>query len=300
MVAQEPGSPFQIRWIRPAPDLADYVNSVFVLSSDEGLRETVMPAYSAQLFILERGRAWIHYAHGGIGQSSGIGFTAPLLRAAPMVIEGPLTAIGVSFTPLGWAMISNLPVAQVHDTTLDAGQVLSAEHLARLDIALAELRAGVLDESGVCDAIATVLREIANQSKIVRREDHRAHLRAIESWLAGSFNPPVADLYASSSLSPRQIQRLCKRYFGVPPAQLAKRYRAIRSAMLLAHDDLPGELRDKAIGAYFDQAHLIRDIRRFTGRTPRQLPADQLARVMLDPAGHGRYGDVVRRTLGDA
>ncbi|MEE4153217.1 MAG: helix-turn-helix domain-containing protein [Erythrobacter sp.] len=290
----------RIEWIAPARDLRDFVNTLFVFSVGEGRAESMMPAYSAQLFAFARGRAEVLHAGGTVGQSGDIVCNAPLMRAAPLTIEGPLTSIGASFTPLGWAMVSELPVDEVHDATLAADRVFSPSHLLQLETALAELRAGRADERALCQAIEAVLRDLARHSRIVRQEDHRALLGAIEAWLGSSFNPPVAELYGRADISQRQIQRLCKRYFGVPPAQLVKRHRAIRAAMVLAHDDLPGDLRDHAIAAYFDQAHLIRDMRRFTGLTPKQLQADPLARALLDPEGHGRHGEVVRWRRKDA
>ena len=60
--------------------------------------------------------------------------------------------------------------------------------------------------------------------------------------------------------------------------------------MLLAREELSAELRDEVISAYFDQAHLIHDIRRYTGRTPRSLLKEPLAQELLDPDGHGQTG----------
>lgn len=288
-----------IEWIAPAPDLKDFVNTLFVFTAGEGRRETMVPAISAQLFVFVRGRVSIRYPGGG-GVSSDFVCNAPLLRAAPLVVEGPLSTVGVSFTPLGWAMISQLPVDEVHDRTLDVADMLSPQDLDDLGRALADLRSGKMNERALCQALEALLRKFARHSKVARLEDHRALLKAIDDWLCSSLSPAVADLYDGADLSARQVQRLCKRYFGVPPAQLVKRYRAIRAAMLLAHDDLSEDLRDHAFAAYFDQAHLIRDIRRFTGLTPRQLKVDPLARAMLDPAGHGRHGEIVLRARGGA
>ncbi|MEM6827346.1 MAG: helix-turn-helix domain-containing protein, partial [Pseudomonadota bacterium] len=128
------------------------------------------------------------------------------------------------------------------------------------------------------------------------RADHRAVLRAIEDWLESAFNPPIADLYDRVNLSARQIQRLCRRYYGVPPAQLLKRYRAIRAAMILAQKDPPAQLRDEILVAYFDQAHLIRDVRRYTGFTPKTLSNEPFVQGVLDPDGHGQTGEKLRKS----
>ena len=83
------------------------------------------------------------------------------------------------------------------------------------------------------------------------------------------------------------MQRIARRFFGVAPAQALKRHRAIRAAILVANPALSETPRLEMMGGYFDQSHLIRDIRRYTGRTPRQLRIPTLAHSLLDPHAHG-------------
>ena len=284
----------QIEWIAPSEDLRELVNTLFILRVGKGRREDMMPAYSAQLCVFVKGQVSIQHADGSLGHSGAITFNAPLLQAAPIVMQGPIINVGASFTPLGWAAVSNLPVDTVHNVTLEADTVVADKHLADLTEQLKRCRKSEIVPQALCAPIEAMIRSAAKANERTNRSDHRAMIAAIESWLSGSLNPPVAELYDSVDLSPRQIQRLCKRYFGVPPAQLVKRYRAIRAAMLLANDDLSGDLRDDALGSYFDQAHLIHDLRRFTGRTPKRLAKDQLSQDFLDPNAHGRSADVVR------
>jgi AraC-like DNA-binding protein len=101
-------------------------------------------------------------------------------------------------------------------------------------------------------------------------------------------------LPAAVPVSPRQLQRLSRRYFGAPPAQVLKRVRAIRAAMLFANPALSDILRDDMMTGYFDRAHLIRDIRRYTGRTPTQLRARTLSTGMPNPSGHGHSARILR------
>ena len=51
----------------------------------------------------------------------------------------------------------------------------------------------------------------------------------LAAW--SGFDPALAELYASVCVSPRQVQRICRRFFGVAPAQVLKRFRALRAAM---------------------------------------------------------------------
>jgi methylphosphotriester-DNA--protein-cysteine methyltransferase len=115
-------------------------------------------------------------------------------------------------------------------------------------------------------------------------------VEAIGRWLASSFDPALEDLYNGLDVSPRQVQRISRRFFGVAPAHVAKRFRALRAAMLLSQPGIAREVHDQLMATYFDQAHLIRDIRRYTGRTPSQFGRETLADELLDPSGHGDAG----------
>ena len=166
--------------------------------------------------------------------------------------------------------------------------------MAPLHAALAEIRADRLSPEDYARAVEDMIRQVCAQSAYQPRGAHAVLVGAINDWLSSGFNPPIERLYDSTDLSPRQDQRLCRRYFGVPPGQLLKRFRAIRAAMLLAHDNLPSEMRSEVVGAYFDKAHLIRDIRRYTGQTPKALTQAGLVQHMLDPDGHGDTGPDLR------
>ncbi|MFN9499544.1 MAG: hypothetical protein ACK554_08465 [Erythrobacteraceae bacterium] len=81
---------------------------------------------------------------------------------------------------------------------------------------------------------------------------------------------------------------------GAPPAQVLKRVRAILAAMLLAIPALSDMLRDDMMTGYFDQAHLIRDIRGYTGRTPTKLRARTPSTGLLNPSGYGYSASILR------
>ena len=231
-----------------------------------------------------------------MGQSHDLTLNAPMLQAAPLVLEGPTLNIGASFTPLGWSIFSGLDADTVHDTAFAAEEVVSPNELALLEIALRQCREGAITHQKYARAVEDMIRRVCHLPSRRPRADHRAVLRAIEDWLESAFNPPIADLYDRVNLSARQIQRLCRRYYGVPPAQLLKRYRAIRAAMILAQKDPPAQLRDEILVAYFDQAHLIRDVRRYTGFTPKALSNEPFVQGVLDPDGHGQTGEKLRKS----
>ena len=91
-------------------------------------------------------------------------------------------------------------------------------------------------------------------------------------------------LIERTGLSIRQIERLTKRYYGLPPITLARKYRALRAAAVLARGE---DLADSGFGnSFYDQSHMIREIKRFAGLTPQQIKAQSSS--MLTSIATGR------------
>ena len=67
-----------------------------------------------------------------------------------------------------------------------------------------------------------------------------------------------------------------------------RRYRAVRAATLLSMPQLPDEIEAEIREAFYDQAHLIKEIRFFTGRTPKRLQPNSGSTIndMLGPDGY--------------
>lgn len=280
--------------IAPPADHAGLINTFYIIETGDGLIEEAIPAYSAQLVVTVRGRVTFTYADGSSAESATVFINGPLMRSARCVIEGPTLQVGASLTHIAWQKLSNLPADKVHDQLIPAAAVLTPEQITALEAAAAACRDGRIPPEDLCRQLAAVIAA----GPFTPRPDHAAVVDAILRWLASGFDPAIADLYASVGVSPRQLQRICRRFFGAAPGQVLKRFRAHRAAMLLAQPDLPQALRDALMATYFDQAHLIRDIRRYIGRTPTQFREQSLASDLLDPAAHGDAGALLSKSDG--
>lgn len=276
--------------IAPPADAAGLVHTFYVIETGAGQIEEAIPAYSAQLLVMVRGRVRLTFADGSMAHSATVFFNTPQMRSARALLDGPVLQVGASLTHTAWQRLSNLPADEVHDRLLPAQAVLRADQIAALETAAHECREGLISPEAVCAR----LTEVIAAAPFSLRPGHDAVVDAILRWLASGFDPAVADLYSAVDVSPRQVQRICRRFFGVPPAQVLKRFRALRTAMLLAQPGISEEIYDALMSTYFDQAHLIRDIRRYTGRTPRQFRQQSLAGELLDPAAHGDAGALLR------
>lgn len=282
---------FGSTFIATPAEAADLAHAFYIIETDSERIEEAIPAYSAQLIVMVRGRTRVTFATGDTGESSTVFFNAPQLRSAECVLHGPVLGIGVSLTHIAWQRLSNLPADAVHDRMVAADRILSPEQIAAIEADAAACDAGEITPEALCNRLAGVLAAAARHRL---RPDQVAVVEAILAWLASGFDPALDELYARVDVSARQVQRLCRRFFGVPPAQVLKRFRALRAAMLLANPSMDTDLRDQLMAGFFDQAHLIRDIRRYTGRTPTQLRQQSLARNLLDPTAHGDAGAPLR------
>lgn len=279
---------FKLEIIAPPAELAGWINTFYVIETLEAQIAEVVPAYSAQMVVIVRGALEIE--HAGVSERPGtLAINAPQLRAAPCMLGGPALLIGASLTPLGWQALANLPADKVHDRLLVPDAILTGAQNAAL-VAAAACAAGRVTPREVSAQMAA---EIV-AARFALWPDHVALVEAMTRWLGSGFDPPLADLHAAVPVSPRQLQRLSWRYFEAPPAQVLKRVRAIRAAMLLAIPALSDILHDDMMTGYFDQAHLIRDILRYTGRTPTQLRARTLSTGLLNPSGHGHSASILR------
>ncbi|TAD81950.1 MAG: hypothetical protein EAY70_04210, partial [Sphingomonadales bacterium] len=141
---------FRTKLIAPSPDVADLVHTFYIIETDSERIEEAIPAYSAQMFVVVRGRLEITHAEGRTAQSAIVTINAPQLRSAPCVLHGPVMLVGASLTHVSWQRLSNLPADTVHDQLIPAPALLSAEQLASLEAAAAACREGRMAPDELC------------------------------------------------------------------------------------------------------------------------------------------------------
>jgi AraC-like DNA-binding protein len=281
------GQTHQFRFVAAPPDLATYLNSFYILETSVERFEDVLPAYSGQLLLVPQGGGWMQFEDGSRDDGEDVYFQAPLSKAYPFVITGPARMIGASLTFHGWAALTGIAVNECGDRFLPGEAGLGKELAARAQALVEDLRAGTTDEDTAIGRLADILREGITPLK----PEHRQVLTATYDWLSSSFNPPIGELVDALPYAERQLQRLILRFFGLPPSRLKRRYRAVRAASILAMPELSDALRDELREAFYDQAHMIREIRHFTGRTPRAISASARS-IVGETLGEEGYGAV--------
>jgi AraC-like DNA-binding protein len=252
----------------PVPHaLADYVTVFYHFRCDEAFIRDIQPAAIGQLTLFPFGHGQMMFRDGRVEASHEVNLITPLSLAAPFEMQGPFHAIGAALSPLGWAALTRL-CAQAHGNRLYAAGLYLGQALERDGSELcARYRAGDL---GGEDCASLLGRWIGNHLKPVPPR-HAKLIAETGQWLSASLNPAVEDLYRRLCYSPRQVQRLVEQYYGLPPRALARKYRALRAAALLSLPHLSDETEAQLAEAFYDQAHLTREIRLFVGRTPARL-----------------------------
>lgn len=272
----------------PAPEaLEPFINTLYTFETDHTDISDILPAYSAQLIIFAQGEATMDLPENGKGRSSDAYCLTPLMEAAPFRLSGPVRAAGISLTTRGWAALTGLPVDEYGNRTMDVAEVLP-QRLATRMLAIAP----AMRDNGMTGKVAANrMAEIVQDGLSPLRPQHVEMIERTYAWLNGDLNPKIADLEHELGLSARQLQRLCRRFFGKPTKGVVTRFRAIRSATILANPELSAGLRSKVVEAYYDQAHMIHEIQRYTGRTPKRLHPDE-PHLGVDTLGSGGYSNI--------
>ena len=264
-------------------DLAPYLNGIYVWRTAETVIDDQIPAYSGQMVVIAQGRGRMQFGSTDLEDAGVASFLAPMGESRRIVVEGPAFVCGLSLNHLGWATLTGLAVDEHQDRFLEPDYVLGERLGDELTALIPRWHAGTLDDAGLagamCDVARKALTPLPNRQMAVIQ-------RTVE-WLASSIRPDINDLYATLPYSKRQAQRLVARFFGQSPVRLARRFRAIRAAAHMLRPDIPEPIETGIQAAFYDQAHMIKEIRYFTGLTPKGLQQDagSFADYLLGPDG---------------
>ena len=249
----------------PPAALTPYITTFFTMRCDERAIRDVQPSSIGLMAVMVRGGGQMRFLDGRVEPSHRFTLQTPTAAAATFEVEGPWHLFGAALTPLGWAALTGL-CATKHGNRLYDGALVLGPALAAAAESLAEEFDRLPVEAMIERFSAAILASVRPI-----KPTHAAFVRIVGEWLAQSITPAVADLQARCGLNTRKIQRLIDRYFGLPPTALARKYRALRAAVLLSRPDLTADEIAAVQDHFYDQPHMIREIRLFAGRTPARI-----------------------------
>ena len=245
-----------LEFIVPPADLQPFV-SLFYRFACPGDFEDLERAAIAQLrFRLTPGDSSYHFADDTVQAVPAYHVVGPTTGASRTSAKGPLKVFGMGLTPAGWATLMDRDASAMVNRCVDAVSLFGPS-VTEAAIGLRNARSG----AEMVAAIEPWLRgRLASE-----QSGALSFVRAVDTWLAASRSPEVDGLVALSGLSRRHVERRCNALYGAPPKLLARKYRALRAAVSMAS----GEEVD--IDGFYDQSHMIREVKHFTGLTPKKM-----------------------------
>ncbi|APE27471.1 helix-turn-helix domain-containing protein [Aurantiacibacter gangjinensis] len=258
---------FTIDYFAPEGPVANFVTTFYHFRCDDPLVRDMQPAAVGHLTLFPYGEGKMSLPDGGSDPSCEVNLLTPFACAAPFEVKGPFHAVGAALSPLGWAALTGMYACEHANRLYRASDYLPAE-IAEQGARLCE--AYRQDQGRVQEYFDALGALILKHAKIPRPR-HVELMQAVGTWLGSSLLPDVDELYAASSFSRRQTQRLVQQYFGLSPVALRRKYRALRAAAMLSQPEMAPEDEAALAEAFYDQPHMIREIREFVGRTPARI-----------------------------
>lgn len=260
-------------FIEPPQTLAPLITTFFTFRSDQKSIRDVQPAGTGHLMIFLSGEGEARFASGRVDTAQPVSLIGPTNAAMQFVLQGPVVCFGCAFTPIGWRAVTGMPAQESCDRYLDSRKLLGPGVDALFDDLLG------IEKNDEGDGQDSLMAETVSKFLTPRLGDipdrHVEIIAAVVRWLDHSLTPDVEDLYRQLPVARRQAQRVIGDYFGCAPKQLMRKYRAIRAAMLLNDPACTDAQVTQVQELFYDQPHMIREIRHFAGRTPYRLSGEE-------------------------
>ena len=251
-------SDFEVEFRQPSSDLAEYVSFFYQVRQGETRFDVVDRADFAQFRFIFAGRdGQCEFVDGKVQVMPDCYIMGPTTGSTGVSGWGPIDVLGAGLMPAGWAALVPMDASAAANRLFDAVDLLGlAVRKARTELAL------MTDFDARVAVFETLLKSLMAQTN----PGFHAFVHEVNAWLSDSVSPQLPDLLDRTGLSLSQVERRCKRYFGSPPKVLVRKFRALRTAIALTHKD--ADLDDILSEGYYDQSHLIREMKHFTGMTP--------------------------------
>lgn len=264
MLKQGLNDAVSVRFFAPSPQLAPYITTIYLTDFAPPQGEVISD--------------WLHPEWGNIrladqpGWKSAIGGnasiclpqvigTGPTSLATHFLVDRPTRVWGIGILPSGWLRLFDAPANQHADKTIAC---TAATTFADFSDLAGLVYSGKPDPAEEAARIDAFLRQLLQRRAV---HEDEARIRAAHAALIDDDLNSVGELAERLGISPRSLERLSLRAFGFSPKLLLRRQRFLRS---LAQFMLDPTLKwiNTLDWHYVDQAHFVRDFRRFMTMSP--------------------------------
>jgi AraC-like DNA-binding protein len=251
-----------LQYETPIAQLAPLISSFYRFEYEGAPTAELERADRAQFRFYLHGKNEYRFANGHVDSGYPVTIVGPTSGPCTTYSSGDVTVFGWGITPAGWAALMGTRAERWTDRAFDA-RMIFGETIMELHSALSQCSELGEQVALAQSAAAQIYRKVGNAPF--------EFTAIVDDWLCSSADPAICDLIAATGLSIRQLERTTRRFYGLPPKKLARKYRALRTAHILASGK---ELEGSEMAyAFYDQSHLIREVKQFTGLTPSELKA---------------------------
>lgn len=270
----------------PSSAVAPFVTTFFHVRCDEPMIRDVQPSSIGFLALMARGTGQMRFLDGRTEPNHPWMVATPSSAASTFELAGPWEAFGAMLSPVGWASLTGLSAAEYGNRLFEGSEVLPEPLLTVGRDLLRDFDR--VDTDHMVEAFSAAILASARPLP----KGHAEFIAGAAAWLAQSLSPEIDDLVARSGYGARQVQRLTERYFGLAPRSLARKYRALRAAVILSRPTITADEIAAVQDHFYDQPHMIREIRLFAGRTPARIadPDTPYLSAFLDLRDFGESG----------
>jgi len=248
----------QLDYQMPDPALRSLLTVHARVTEVAAERTEILPAMLPNLHVRLAGACRYGFNDGVEREAPRVALIGPTSAAYRMRLQPGFVMVGTGFLPKGWMALARVPPAELRDTLIDGADLWGRSEVENLCDALLH--------AGTPAATWSVLEGFLADRFRPCEDTGRSASRIIDDWLETSGDLRLDDLARTLDVGARHLRRLTLETHGVSPKTLAMKYRCLRAAGALALKGREGV--DEALPLFADQAHLIRDFRRFIGWTP--------------------------------
>ena len=251
------------RTYRPSADLAPYIRRFYVLEAplpDGAVIEDFLLSETAFVRCLIRGDWAAETSPGQWNTAGNIVFFGANSRPLRVRVRGSFAVTGFAVRLSGWHALFAAPHNMLADKMLPLQQLWGD---------LAEAMFHGVSQAGDDDGQLAVMENALRQQLAVLNapsaDDRMARFEVIART---DSTMRVEDVGTHIGLSVRQLERRCLATFGLTPKAILRRSRFLDTATALRGFSSPSDGELDAL-RYFDQSHMNREFRNYTGMTPR-------------------------------